>query len=1844
MISVFRSRTTRFRVFNFLICFLIFLLQNEIVFAQRHLQRTSNYLGGVNLGNLTDYHMVFTDGSVDGNWQGATKGFIGNVAINGILASERTSGTVPFSGTIFTNDATLGSWEKIITDNSGHATKTVNQATLIDNLKADLENTFSQINSLPATAGFSSVSSSSLTGIDKQNNIAETFVVNITSGFSISSQINITGDANDIFILRWDSDANFGNGYNGQVMFQSGGAIVPLGGLKPSNFINVAGDITCSGGGSTPPLPYPQGPRSNNGTGTLISGGSDFSGGGFFTGYWFTTGAPTIFPAGEQPYGQTTPFSDGVFVGGWFSKTTKFCMTSGTSGVYVSPPSGTLSLGDFVWFDRNNNGLQDSGEPGIYNATVSLYIDADNDNIPDGVAVATNTTSASGGYSFSALSPGGYIVGVTLPAGYVPGATTSTSADPINATANDNNGVTLSGNEIRTNNINLNVSYRCVDISIAADCSCTNSSGNSLINPGFENGSTGWTVTGGTLTTGSGFVMCGSTNGFLNQSSGTATIYQDVAASAGSTVTYGAFAGTHTPGISCSPKLSLIFLNASNTVLAQINVNVTKDVDVYGAALDYYTLSGIAPIGTTKVRVQGSIACNTLKLDGICLTIVTPCPTATACGGDQTKCGNSSFIMAATAAPTGATGTWTVVGGAATISSLYSPTSTVTVTSSPATLRWTVSRSGCTSVYANVVLTNTTVTTATAGPNQIVNNTSATMAANSPAAGETGTWNIVTKPGGSPLITYSDINSPTTTVNNMNVAGTYTFKWTITKGSCSSSCTVNITVNTPCMRGSETWPNSWSYNFTNNLSDKTLTEATGTWTMNTNNNASFALTAPFYNPSTSNALKLVNWRTDGISPGISPAGAGYITALSPSTDLSNPCCPDGQVMQFTLWSYNVVSGDNNAWMGIDFSNDNGVTWYTAFQKTSGQIFTDYGANTVTTVTIPVSNMFNVNNFRYRIRGESNINNPNCFYMFIDDIMFLSPATCPVLTLGNLVWYDQNNDGVRDAGEPGVAGISVDLYSVGGNVIQTTTTDANGNYQFNNLSAGTYSVGAIIPAGYDRGDNSTTNINADNQNDATITTGGEARTAQFALNASSNNIDLGLKGTLNLGSLVWKDVSLNGLREAGEPGIDGVTVNLYYDANKDNVPDGNMISTTVTSGGGIYGFSNLAPGSYIVGVAFPDKYSSSGVTLSAYSPNNNVDNDNNGINLVAGGFRSNYITLTAGGEPTVDGDGSNGNLTLDFALMPDNDGDGSCDCTDIDDDNDGITDLNESGGYDPLADCDGDGIKNYLDPTPGCATPSGNDPWGVPYKPLNWTDCNNDGVNDFFDWDLDGVINELDLDSDNDGIMDSRESRDARYLDANNDGMIDGNDPDKNGLLSSAELNVSNPVLNGLNAQDLDRDGLPNFLDLDSDGDGITDIREAFLTDLNNDAALMTATSQGITTGADIDNDGVRNEVFSGATNGITADDIPGFGAKGIVPIDADGDGYPNCYDIDSDDDGITDHVEGQPTCSYVLPCTTDVDGDGLQDCIETTTIANCTKRSGAGVTPADKDNDGTPDYIDLDTDNDGKPDRNEGTGLSGNYVTNTNDTDKDGLFDQWDVFNIITAVESLNNNVGHNQMGPGGNYNGPVPTGSTAQLPQSATGTCPTVDRDWRNVSVLAVSLIAFDGSMSGNIAKLYWNTTQEAGMKLYEVERSYDGQTFAKEGTVQSQNVAAPHRYNFANEVSNTTGTKVYYRLRMVNSDNTAKYSNVISFTIIAKYDLSIHPNPASSTCVITINSSKNQVSPMIISDMQGKTVKLTAVTLVRGKNNIRVNDLGRLPAGSYIVQVNTETDKLIGQLAIKH
>ena len=109
--------------------------------------------------------------------------------------------------------------------------------------------------------------------------------------------------------------------------------------------------------------------------------------------------------------------------------------------------------------------------------------------------------------------------------------------------------------------------------------------------------------------------------------------------------------------------------------------------------------------------------------------------------------------------------------------------------------------------------------------------------------------------------------------------------------------------------------------------------------------------------------------------------------------------------------------------------------------------------------------------------------------------------------------------------------------------------------------------------------------------------------------------------------------------------------------------------------------------------------------------------------------------------------------------------------------------------------------------------------------VNDIDLDNDGISNdeegYGDDDGDGIPNYLDLDSDNDGIPDVIEGGDGD-LDTNGDGVIDildvgFTDVDGDGMADDSE-NTPQP--------DTDGDGNPDYLDIDSDNDGIKDVNEA----------------------------------------------------------------------------------------------------------------------------------------------------------------------------------------------------------------------------------------------------------------------------------------------------------------------------------------------------------------------------------------------------------------------------------
>jgi len=170
------------------------------------------------------------------------------------------------------------------------------------------------------------------------------------------------------------------------------------------------------------------------------------------------------------------------------------------------------------------------------------------------------------------------------------------------------------------------------------------------------------------------------------------------------------------------------------------------------------------------------------------------------------------------------------------------------------------------------------------------------------------------------------------------------------------------------------------------------------------------------------------------------------------------------------------------------------------------------------------------------------------------------------TLGDTVWLDANLNGVQDSNEAGISGVTATLKNAAGATLATTTTDANGKYQFTQLAAGNYTVVlSSLPA------NVTQTFDLDG-----LTT---ASNSTVTLSGGQNRLDVdfgyGFRGAI--GDTVWLDANLNGVQDSSEAGISGVTVTLQNGS-------GATLATTTTSASGKYLFSQLAAGSYTVVVS------------------------------------------------------------------------------------------------------------------------------------------------------------------------------------------------------------------------------------------------------------------------------------------------------------------------------------------------------------------------------------------------------------------------------------------------------------------------------------------------------------------------------------------------------------------------------------------------------------------------------------------------------------------------------------
>jgi hypothetical protein len=413
--------------------------------------------------------------------------------------------------------------------------------------------------------------------------------------------------------------------------------------------------------------------------------------------------------------------------------------------------------------------------------------------------------------------------------------------------------------------------------------------------------------------------------------------------------------------------------------------------------------------------------------------------------------------------------------------------------------------------------------------------------------------------------------------------------------------------------------------------------------------------------------------------------------------------------------------------------------------------------------------------------------------------------------------------------------------------------------------------------------------------------------------------------------LWKDTDADGVKDAGETTyLSNVEIDIYYDANGDGVINGSdeYLNTVKTDASGDWSFDYATTGHLIAKVnesTLPSGYAlTTGNTQTAnFTTSGNTDTGNDFGAIDGDDCDGDGIPNFKEGTTDTDGDGvanqcdkdsDNDGIIDSVEGTKDTDGDGIPDYLDLDSDNDGITDAIEANG--------GAAPSNYSSST-GRIEGSDSDGDGI----MNSVDAGSTSSLVNYDTDGDGVKDYVDLDSDNDGILDIVEAGGA---DSDGDGTVDSFSDSNGDGYHDSYASSALPLYN--NDASTEPVFLPNYRDIDSDGDAIDDSREGYTpADYKTPSIIK-----------DSDGDGIL-DIYDKSEGGASID-----------PSDYDGDGVPDYQDQDSDNDGGSDRIEGDDAngdgVADTNPIGVDANKNGLDDAFDQA----CTGASGISVSATSK--------------------------------------------------------------------------------------------------------------------------------------------------------------------------------------------------------------------------------------------------------------------------------------------------
>lgn len=184
--------------------------------------------------------------------------------------------------------------------------------------------------------------------------------------------------------------------------------------------------------------------------------------------------------------------------------------------------------------------------------------------------------------------------------------------------------------------------------------------------------------------------------------------------------------------------------------------------------------------------------------------------------------------------------------------------------------------------------------------------------------------------------------------------------------------------------------------------------------------------------------------------------------------------------------------------------------------------------------------------------------------------------------------------------------------------------------------------------------------------------------------------------------------------------------------------------------------------------------------------------------------------------------------------------------------------------------------------------------------------------------------------------------------------------------------------------------------------------------------------------------------------------------------------------------------------------------------------------------------------------------------------------------------------------------------------------------------------SLLPVAWLGFDAVRQGSRVLLHWATEREYQNTGFAIERSTDGRSFNHIGWVDAGLTATTRQeYTFEDTTWPSRSTRLYYRLRQVDTDGSTSYSPIRTVAIANDDAVLAFPNPAEDILNLQWSASTAAPATIALLDVYGKSVLTTTPQQMATTTTL---SLKGLPGGVYFLAVTTDGAEQQVQRIVKH